>query len=485
MTFLPARSTGSSTASQARDPEARSVMSIRRTILALIVTILCPLLGATEARAQFGSAGFADAFRPEFLDRDMPLFVEQLQLEEWQRPVIEILLQDYAISFDGGVEQVKERMRKHAMTISNASRNEDAMKLILEPISEWDQERRVLRDNFLLNVKAQLSSEQLNRWPRFERSLRREKELPKGELSGESIDLYTIFRTLRMPYEAEEAADPLLVQYELELDQVLEARRQRMDSLQEEMKEAMTSMDFDKGLDATEKIMKSRVAVRRVQDAWIDRISAELPPEFGTTFRRNALERGYPKAFRPTAIPRLVESVRSDPTLSSDQILALNDIEARFNAALTALEQQMVDTIREIEPGEARRRVERLIARRKGERVDREPSEVDKLVAKKNDLVDKTRREILAILTPEQTNELPGKTTPRLNDPDARGGNAAQGISGRGANRFLKQPPKILPSSANNGASGNQSERPKRLDRTGNSDNSRSKGSRRGGDSND
>ena len=460
-------------------------MSIRRTTIALIVAILCPLLGATEARAQFGSAGFADAFRPEFLDRDMPLFVEQLQLEEWQRPVIEILLQDYAIAFEGGVEEVKERMRQHAMTISNSSRNEDAMKLILEPISDWDQQRRVLRDDFLINVKAQLSTEQMNRWPRFERSLRREKELPKGELSGESVDLYTVFRTLRMPYETEESVDPLLVQYELALDQVLEARRQRMDSLQEEMKEAMTAMDFDKGLDATEKIMRSRVAVRSVQDTWIDRISSELPPEYGVTFRRNALERGYPKAFRPTAIPRLLESVRSLPDLSNEQIAALNDIEARFDAALGTLEQQIVDMIREIEPGEARRQVERLIARRNGERIDREPSEVDKLIARKNDLVDKTRREILAILTPDQTNELPGKTTPRLDDPGSRNGSSTQGISGRGANRFLKQPPKILPSSASEGQSGNQSQRPKRLDPTDNQGDGSAKGSRRGGASQD
>ena len=467
------------------DQEAPNAMSIRRPILALIVTVLSTLFGASEARAQFGSAGLADAFRPEFLDRDMPLFVEQLQLEEWQRPVVEILLQDYAISFEGGVEQVKERMRQHATNITDASRSEEAMKMILEPISEWDRQRRILRDDFLLNVKAQLSTEQMNRWPRFERSLRREKELPKGELSGESVDLYTIFRTLRMPYETEETVDPLLVQYELELDQVLEARRQRMDSLQEEMKEAMTSMNFDRGLEATEKIMRSRVAVRAVQDAWIDRISAQLPPEFGTTFRRNALERGYPKAFRPTAIPRLLESARNLSDLSNDQMAALDDIEARFNLALSEIEQQIVSMIRETEPGDARRRVERLIARRNGERVDREPTEVDKLIAKKNDLVDKTRREILAVLTPEQTNELPGKSTPRLNDPNARGGAAAEEISGRGANRFLKQPPKITPSSVDKDGPGNQSQRPKRLDRTTDQGDGRSKGSRRGGVSED
>jgi hypothetical protein len=456
-------------------------MTFRRTTLALIVALLAPLLGSSEARAQFGSAGFADAFRPEFLDRDMPLFVEQLQLEDWQRPIVEILLQDYATSFEIGVEQVKEQMREYAVNIGGNARNQDAMKMILEPITKWDKERRELRAVFMQNVKAQLSSEQLNRWPRFERSLRREKELPKGELSGESIDLYTVFRSMRVPYEVEEGVDPLLVQYELELDSVLEARRRRIDSLQESMKEAMTAMDFDKGLDATEKIMKSRVAVRKVQDAWIERISAELPSDSAESFRKNALERGYPKAFRPTAIPRLLESVRSLPDLSDQQMIVLDEIEIRFGASLNEIEGLIIAKIRETQPGDARRRVERLIARRNGERIDREPSEVDKLVAKKSDLVDKTRREILAVLTPQQTNDLPGKTTPRLDNPQSRGGDGL--VPGRGGNKFLKQPPKLAPVSA--GENDGSESSGKRLNRTGNQGSSSSKGSRRGGVSED
>ena len=198
------------------------------SIFILAVTMLAPLLVVTPARAQFGAAaGFADAFRPEFLDRDMPLFVEQLELEDWQRPIIEMLLQDYATAFEIGVEQVKEKMRESAMVIGNSGRNDDAMKLILEPITVWDAARRQLREEFLLNVRAQLSSDQNTRWSRFERSLRREKELPKGEISGESLDLYLMARTLRMPYEIEEVIDPLLVQYELEHLSLARGGRQR------------------------------------------------------------------------------------------------------------------------------------------------------------------------------------------------------------------------------------------------------------------
>jgi Spy/CpxP family protein refolding chaperone len=385
----------------------------RSSILATLVLIL-PLLLTAPARAQFGgAAGFADAFRPDFLDRDMPLFVEHLKLEDWQRPIIEMLLLDYTHSFEAGIERVKNEMRD-AQTVLSRTDPDKVMEIILEPITRWDADRRVLRDEFLLNIRGTLSADQIARWPRFERTLRREKELPKGELNGESVDLYSIIRSQRLPYAVEETVDPLLEQYELELDAALEARRQRIDSLQDGIKEAMANMDFDAGLDATDSIMLTRVNVRAVQDRWIEVIAEALPEDHSKTFRRNALERGYPKAFRPTAIPRLLESVRQLPDLTEAQISELESIESEFLRSLAMIETRIVETIRLEQPKEARRKVERMIARRNGETMNREANADDKIIAEKNDLVDETRRRILAVLTPEQTGELPGGVTPRL-----------------------------------------------------------------------
>lgn len=413
-------------------------MIFRRPTLLAAIALAVPMLLSAPAKAQFGgAAGFADAFRPEFLERDMPLFVEHLRLEDWQRPIVEMLLQDYSQSFEAGIELVKNEMRD-AQAVMGRAQPDDVMKIILEPISRWDVERRGLRDEFLLNVKAQLSGDQIARWPRFERTLRREKELPKGELHGESVDLYSMFRSLRLPYEIEEAVDPLLAQYELELDTALEARRVRIDSLQEGIKDAMAAMDFDAGLSATDRIMETRIAVRNVQDAWIERIAEALPDPHADTFRRNALERGYPKAFRPTAIPRLLESVRQIPDLTDDQTSQLDTIESDFDASLASLETRIVDTIRREQPGEARRKVERMIERRNGNTVRREPNAEDKLIAEKNDLVDATRRRILAVLTPEQTGQLPGGVSPRLpsGGRDGRVGDAAdRGLNGGGKDR--------------------------------------------------
>ena len=377
-------------------------------LLAAVISAGSAFSIVSPAQAQFGAqAGFADSFRPEFLDRDMPLFVEILKLEDWQRPIVEVLLQDYMMSFESGVDDVKDKMRALQGQIGNA-RPDTVMALILEPLEDWDTERTALGALFLNNVRAQLTGDQISRWPRFERTLRREKELPKGELMGESVDLYTLIRTMRFPYETEEGLDPLLVEYELSLDSALSMRAAKIASLQEQIKDAMAAMDFEGGLRATDQIMSARVLVRRVQDEHIEKISAALPSELGEQFRRAALLDGYPRAFRPTPIPRLIESIRSLTDLSETQVTQIDDIEADFSLRLENLEFKIVEAYRTHEPGESREKVQRMIDRRNGKTMDRVTSVADQLIAKKNDLVEETRRRILAILSPEQTASIPG-----------------------------------------------------------------------------
>ena len=388
-----------------------SFRSLKTCALAAVLSAGSVFVVATPAHAQFGAqAGFADSFRPEFLDRDMPLFVEILKLEDWQRPIVEVLLQDYMISFDSGVEDVKNKMRALQGRIGNA-RPDAVMELILEPLAAWDTERAALGALFLNNIKAQLTSDQISRWPRFERTLRREKELPKGELMGESVDLYTLVRTMRFPFEVEAGLDPILVEYALALDSALSVRAAKISSLQEEIKDAMAGMNFEAGLRATDQIMSTRVNVRRVQDDYIEKISASLPKEFGEQFRHAALLNGYPRAFRPTPIPRLIESIRSLPDLSDSQIAQLDEIEADFKLRLDNLETRIVDAYRINQPSESREKVQRMIDRRNGKAVDRVTSLADRLIAEKNDLVDETRRRILAILSPEQTGSIPGNSS--------------------------------------------------------------------------
>ena len=370
------------------------------------------ILGAAPvANAQFGGqAGFADSFRIEFLDRDLPLFVESLQLEDWQRPIVESLLQIYQVQFTLGVESVRDEMRSMTNKIST-TRDDQVMKMILEPLDQWNKQRAVYRQEFLTNIQAQLSPDQIARWPHFQRTLRREKSLPKGEIMGESIDLFLVSRNMRMPYEIQESLDPILMEYEISLDIALENRDQRITSLQDQIKDAMSEMDFEKGLSAMDQIMSARVRVRQVQDEYIQRIADMLPSDVGEQFETTAMKKAYPKVYRPTPIEKLLESVREIPTLTEDQKNDLNEIETDFYIQLGGLEERLLQSYRINEPKEPRRKVQAMLDRRDGNRqIRQEPSEMDKMAAERNDLVFETRKRILAVLSPEQIGSIPGSS---------------------------------------------------------------------------
>ena len=387
----------------------------------IITAIICSVIACVcerTAEAQFGAqAGIADAFRPEFMERDLPLMAESLKLEDWQRPIVEALLENYRIDFQMEVEIAREKMRAATENIDTSRGQEQMMNVILEPVNRLMTRRKEIHDDFMLNVKAQLSGEQIANWPRFERTLIRDKELPMGELMGESVDLFKVTRNMRLPYEIEISLDPVLLEYELDLDAALVKRKNLIKSLQEDTKDAMVQMDFEKALSLTNRIMETRKNVRAVQDLYIIKLRDTLTADYAQNFFAFAMKQAYPKVYRETPIEGLIESVRERPDLSEDQINQLNTIEAEYKNSLRLIEEQLLDAYRNHEPKEPRRRFEAQKNRRDGERsARRDPTPMDRLASERNDLVSETRRKIMGILTPEQIGSMPGSRRPKPKD---------------------------------------------------------------------
>ena len=161
------------------------IQRVVRPLAAL--AIVAALSAARPAMAQAGGRMlFAEAFRPDIMQRDLQLMVQQLQLEEWQRPVVEALINDYTTAFSTGVEALKERMR---VASENAVRSgvqggDQTLQKVLEPLAGWRAEKEQMLAKFTADVKSQLGAQQLERWQAFERALRRERMLPEGDLSG-------------------------------------------------------------------------------------------------------------------------------------------------------------------------------------------------------------------------------------------------------------------------------------------------------------
>jgi hypothetical protein len=421
-----------------------SFRSLRRTAVA--ITLAVAYLATTPSvSAQFGGRGsFEDAFMPDFLARDVRLFVDSLGLEDWQRPVIETLVMDYQTSFDAGVNEVKNEMQKVKERMGDGPPNPDTiMKLILAPIEKWTGQKKLLREQFLDNVKSQLSEQQMERWPKFERAIRREKVLSTGDIQGESVDLLNVVRSLELTPTTLVGLDPTLEEYEIRLDEALAARSNKMESQKQRLTDAMTSGDHEGGLQAQEAIMAARVVVRDVQDnarsTLKDAILQLTSEEKANEFEQTALEKAYPKVYRNDPILPLFDSARATEGITPEQTEALNALEIQYKVEIADMNGRLRDAYRNDEPREPRRRVELMMARQEGGEVSRtlrgDSENVASARKAREELYDRYRQAIMDILNEEQKKQMPnfGKgqryvpdQEERIRDAKEAGGNNRQ-----------------------------------------------------------
>ena len=382
---------------------------IGRMLGCLAASTLAVLFLTAPAAAQFGNqAGFAEAFQKDFLRRDMQLFVDYLRLEDWQRPIIEVLLDDYQIDFDEGTESCKDQMAglKDAMLADP----ERAMEIALQPIKDWEIRKKQMRTDFMDNIRAQLSPLQLQRWESLERAMRREKELPLGELPGEKMNIFAVLHGMELRPGDIQTIDPALMTYEIELDAALDQRRQQMNSHQPSLQDAMVSKDYEQGIVGLSQIAKARNNVIETHLRAIEQIHQQLDQPLADEFRLKILRRGYPEIFKKTIVDTLIENLREGNELTSVQSSRLDDIEAEYRVSIVESNENLLNAYRaygdQIPVVQARQ----SIARRNKEPVNRSenmPQQILDATKSRSDMIQEYRNRILELLTPEQISRLP------------------------------------------------------------------------------
>lgn len=374
----------------------------------LTTCALCVGLSMTTAHAQLGQqAGFVEAFQPDFLSRDITLMADILEVEDWQQPTIESLLQDYLADFRLGTDGLRDNMKGMRDQILAAGDN-GAMAVIMAPINSWLQEKARLKQRFIDNLQSILSEEQQQRWPRLERAMRRDKELPRGVLGGESIDLRQISRDAEVPPDVLLDAAFAVEQYEVLLDAGLLARSKQIERSQDPIKEALIASDYARGLGELELIVAKRVALRDLQEQSIASLAAAYGPQWGEVFRTRALAAMFPMVYRPSAMIPYFAAARDLPGLSADQISQLNALEVDFSKAHQDWQTRFAALRRVEEPKKQTEETRRKMLQGTVNAV-KPMGDPYRPMAEERDAADeKARLAIAAIIGPELAAQLPG-----------------------------------------------------------------------------
>ena len=377
---------------------------LRPAVLTLSLFILAPM-----ASAQFGGkAGFSEAFKPDLLPRDMTMIVETWKLEDWQRPIVQSLLQDYQDSFKTGTDALKEKMVESAKQQKNGGAKN--MRGLLEPIQNWLPEKARLFEDLMSSIQSQLGPNQKERWPKFERAVRRARSLDDSDLSGEGVDLIAILQQMQLQPTIWEAAQSAVDQYEIALDAALIARDAQITALLPKFSDAMENMDLQTGGNLQSQIMVVRVVVRDLQDDAIEKITLALPAPYAQDFRTRALSQGYREVFQSDPLSNFFAAVLNLNDLTAEQKTAIQSAQTTWDGAFSALQLKMLDTTRSEEPQKAKRKTISNAAK-KAAKDGATPPEVppDLMIPlrnEKNKLVQDTRESVLKLLSEDQTDRL-------------------------------------------------------------------------------
>ncbi len=333
------------------------------------------LFGSTPvAQAQFGQAvAIQELMKPEFLNRDLIIFVEGLDLDSEQQIIIESMFENYRDDFESGLAKLRDSFEAMRSDL-NPDDPERVLKMVFAPFEKWRGEREVIRDNFLQNVKLVLSERQLSQWASFEMRLLREKTMDRGLLSGEHMNLFHVLQDMHLDERMMLSIEPILNEYARELDSALKIRNEAINDTQGNMLQALQDSDSTRMLKVVDKQTDLRVSVRNINDHYVQAITAALPNPQSETFYANAMARGYPKIFRRNSAEKLYEAALVHEDLDPDLKSSVRELYENYSAALENIDQRLLDMIRAHEPAAERQHAQAAAARMNNQPYSRMPN---------------------------------------------------------------------------------------------------------------
>ena len=123
--------------------------------------------------------------------------------------------------------------------------------------------------------------------------MRREKELPKGRLSGEAINLLHVLRDIDIKPGQMDVMRNTLDDFENEIDYVLEARARILRETRFQVTHAMRGQNIEDAIRIYQRQIDARVAVRAINDRYTQQITSALPGSSLRTERNMVMGEGH------------------------------------------------------------------------------------------------------------------------------------------------------------------------------------------------
>ncbi len=285
---------------------------------------------------------------------------------------------------------------------------------------EFKQVKAALRAALLRDVQALLASEQLERWPKLERSLTRVKTLPRGRLDGERLDLISMIDDQELTAEQQEALAETLLSYELQLDAVLERRNAYLEDADRRVDEAMQEGAAEKALQVLDRAARLRVAVRETNLRSAESIAEELDSDSASQWRERVRETAFPRVYRSTRAQKAFDALTKLDDLDPETMGAIEELGVAYAAELERMNLELCEIICRQQPEEPKTQILNVAAIMQG---DEPPAPRDledptrDAFRRRGELDEGYLKRLRSLLPPERVAALPELQPRRLHSP--------------------------------------------------------------------
>ena len=276
----------------------------------------------------------------------------------------------------------------------------------------WRSIRATLREEFLANLRAVLTDEQIDMWPSFERTLRRTKTMRHGRMSGESVDLFLLMREIDLSDEEIDGLEEhVLASYAESLDRALVARDEFLETSRTELWAAFADRDFDRASSITAREAGLRAAVRDANEDYLELAATALEendrPEDAEAFRGSFRRRAYARVYRPTRTQRSFIAARELEDLDEETLAAILAMEEQYLVDLEQRNRRLEQTTRVEQPRQGERRLRARAARMEGGERTPVPDPIRDAFRDRGEMDQRYRTRLEALLSAEQVAQLP------------------------------------------------------------------------------
>ena len=262
--------------------------------------------------------------------------------------------------------------------------------------------RAAMAAGFSNDMKALLTPAQIEKFPKIERQRRREQTIGMGLMSGERTDLVRITADLQLAAEQRAQVDPILDQYENDLDRELQNRNAVYEESQTRIRDMFERGGTDDMQRALERGRDASMRVRDVNRRYARQIENVLPDDVRDRFAEQVRRESFPMIYRPSMASRVVDAAAAFDDLDDNQRAAISSIRDSFTRESASLNRQLEQaTVK----NEETLTVQDMMSR--GFRGAGGNDEMESLRDKRRDLESSTLDKIRAILSPEQIERLP------------------------------------------------------------------------------